>query len=1343
MSKQEYNWKRFWCPRSGSINLADGGYLADPDQKWGKSGNPDLVTLEAISDVPCLVLLGEPGIGKSQELENLKVLTGEKICDYSQVLDLNLRSCSNLKEDLFKDETFIDWLGDIYHLYLFLDSLDEGLLSIPTLAVGLIDELKKPKYQNHINRLHLRLACRTFVFPAILEEGLKDLWKEANFAIYELAPLRRIDVIEAAKAEGFSSDDFLMEIDQKGVVSLAIKPITLEFLLNAYRKHNGQFPPNQKLHELYLEGCQELCAEPKDKERHPLRSVSHLVPEKRLIVAARIAAITIFANQFAIWLGSRADIPDEDVFLNNLYGGDEKINGSPFEITDKVVNEVLDTGLFSSRGLHRMGWAHQTYAEFLAAWYLTQHEIPLVQIKNLIFSSEDPDHKLIPQLHETAAWLASMKLDIFQEIIKTDPDVLLQTDVQTDAEARALIVDNLLTQYEEGKLFDRGRNNYRNYAKLKHPNLPNQLRPYISDSSKHDDARDLAIDIAEVCEVSELQEELVNLVDSSQSIYLRVSAARALCSIGDADTRLKLKPLVINQLPEDENDQLKGYALQALWSDHLTAKELFQALTPPKKRNFFGGYQMFLNDKLVPQLQPPDLVVALNWLERQGVRCFGHPFEELGNAILLKAWECFDLPGVVESFAKVALIQWKEYQKIITDDSKLQEQFASLILSDSEKRHKLIEQAVLIISEVGKDPFFLFSSLTENVVISEDIFWMLEKLQTSNVEKVQEIWAQLIQGSFNCQDIRQIDAVIVATQTNGILQKIFAPYFVPIELDSAQADKLRADYLRMKEMQDRRKKSPLLDPPPKERVLQRLEKLETGDLSAWWQLNMEMTLKPESKQYRNELELDLTKLSGWQEADEATQRRIIEGAKKYVQQKDDIDYDWIGTNTFDRPALAGCRALQLLLTESPDFLEYLSSEVWKRWVPVIIAIPSSNQHDSSYLELVKRAYLNASEEVLNTLTTLINKENQEHDYLSVIDRLDKCWDERLKLALLEKAKEPELKPKWVGQLLEELLRQEFTEAGDFAKSLISLPLPLAGNEREKSLVAARVLIQNPDPSNWAFIWSLIQQDASFGREVLELAVDRYPHGMYLNLTETQLADLYIWLVRHYPHNEDPDYSNEVMAHVVTTRESISNLRDNVLNQLRERGTHQAYAEIQRLIQELPDISWLRKVLIDAQVNTRRETWKPLTPEEFLQLVLSRDPSNLDLFNQLDVIDQRTKKMEDEPKIENKITISNSPNSPINAPIGTSGVTSSQVSVPSSDGKKGINWGNWLTVFGILVAIIAIPLSMSVSGAFNEEFKEWFNRIFTPKVEQQPDPKANKLTTGGMHYANHDRPTARP
>ena len=114
----------------------------------------------------------------------------------------------------------------------------------------------------------------------------------------------------------------------------------------------------------------------------------------------------------------------------------------------------------------------------------------------------------------------------------------------------------------------------------------------------------MAIDIAETCEVSELQKELVNIaLDSSQSIHLRVSAAKAISSIGNSEVRLQLKQLVIEDLPEDDGDRLKGYALQALWPDYLSAQELFSVLTPPRKRNHYGAYQAFVDYHLVEHLK--------------------------------------------------------------------------------------------------------------------------------------------------------------------------------------------------------------------------------------------------------------------------------------------------------------------------------------------------------------------------------------------------------------------------------------------------------------------------------------------------------------------------------------------------------------------------------------------------------------------------------------------------------------------------------------------------------------------------------------------------------------------
>lgn len=110
------------------------------------------------------------------------------------------------------------------------------------------------------------------------------------------------------------------------------------------------------------------------------------------MVAARIAAITVFANRYAVWTAvDQGDVPTEDVTIRELNGGREQVQGNEFEVGEDAIKEALGTGLFSSRGLNRLGWAHQTYAEFLAVHYLVQHQMTLAQMMNLIVHPGDPE----------------------------------------------------------------------------------------------------------------------------------------------------------------------------------------------------------------------------------------------------------------------------------------------------------------------------------------------------------------------------------------------------------------------------------------------------------------------------------------------------------------------------------------------------------------------------------------------------------------------------------------------------------------------------------------------------------------------------------------------------------------------------------------------------------------------------------------------------------------------------------------------------------------------------------------------------------------------------------------
>jgi predicted NACHT family NTPase len=558
-----------------------------------------------------------------------------------------------------------------------------------------------------------------------------------------LVPLRRIDVVEATKANGLDPDALLHEIDGMEAVPLAIKPVTLGFLLNTYRR-TGRFPRTQAA--LYLEGCRLLCEET-NEDRRDARLTSAIGAEELLAVAAHIAAVTVFANRYAVWTGlDRGDVATEDVSVRELCVGTEEANGRQFEVTEAAIKSTLGTGLFSSRGAGRLGWAHQTYAEFLAAWYLLQHQMSVPQMMDLIVHPGDPDGKLVPQLHETAAWLAGMVPDVFR-LMRIDPQVLLRSDVASaDVVDRAVLVETLLKLYDEERLLDRDLDVRGRYCKLAHPGLASQLRPYICDRAKGIIVRRVASDIAEACELGALQNDLANIaLDPSQPMPVRINAAYAIGRIGDDDAKAKLKPLAIGEAGDDPDDELKGCGLRAVWPTHITAEELFRVITPPKRDSLLGAYKWFLNHELVQHLHPPDLPVALRWVcaQQQHRALLPHPFRELMDAIMLQAWERLEFPGVLEPFAKAALSRLMHHDEIVRD--RRSASFGSVLDKEDGKRRKLLVAMLPMLSGPKEESFTLVYSGTP-MVLARDIPWMIERLQQSTFELEKMTLAQFING---------------------------------------------------------------------------------------------------------------------------------------------------------------------------------------------------------------------------------------------------------------------------------------------------------------------------------------------------------------------------------------------------------------------------------------------------------------------------------------------------------------------------------------------------------------------------------------------------------------------
>ena len=286
-----------------------------------------------------------------------------------------------------------------------------------------------------------------------------------------------------------------------------------------------------------------------------------------------------------------------------------------------------------------------------------------------------------------------------------------------------------------------------------------------------------------------------------------------------------------------------------------------------------------------------------------------------------------------------------------------------------------------------------------------------------------------------------------------------------------------------------------------------------------------------------------------------------------------------------------------MLQEEEDFVSRLGPSVWRKWASIIIGYPLSGdvgakEHHSI---LVRRAYAAAPEEIIESLMILIDRENRDLQSVWIIENIKHCWDEHLANALLSKVKEPQLKPESAQKLLDELIIHGVQEARNFAKGLIQSRHSHDQEQQGKAVQAAASLFLHSEDAGWPIIWPLIEKEPDFGKRIFEGIVVGSPYSPGRNLTEDQLADLYIWLSCQYPHDEDP--------------REIGNWRNSILNFLRELGTVDACEALQKIYETLPGLDFIKWVLIKAREKTRAKTWLPPQPAVILSLSRS-DESRL-------------------------------------------------------------------------------------------------------------------------------------
>jgi hypothetical protein len=1063
--------------------------------------------------------------------------------------------------------------------------------------------------------MSLRIACRTAVWPGrILEPSLNKLWGDAAVGVFELAPLRRRDVVVAAEAHGIEPGAFIRELYVANAVPFAIKPLTLTLLLGLFQRE-GKLP--RSVADLYTRGCLKLCDE-SNPSRRDARRLGALNPAQRLRVAARLAAATMLANRYAVWTGSEADgVPEEDVSLSLLSRGHEEGDFPAFDVSEDNVRETLDTGLFTSRGGVLMGWAHQSFAESLAAQYLVEKKVSPANILKILLH---PAGGLVPQLAAVAAWISSLSKEIRDALIESEPLVLLQGDLTNWSEVDlSALTASLLNAYDKKNVRDfiPGIADY--YARLVHPQLAAQLRPYLTDSANNIVARREAIMITESCAVAELQPELLKVaLDPAYDAELRSRAVAALSTCGDETVPGEILILAKGELGPDPLNGIRGHALQILWPKHLTASGLFAMITPPNE-GYVGAYVMFLTRILPDSLTVRDLPVALAWAT-SFVAQVGHNGEfhrkSLADSILIRAWGHLEDRQIIDPLLDYVLTCLRDSGALLRGTGRReQEQLLLDLKSGAARRRQFLLAAIRRF--VGK--IDVYHLIRAGLLQRDDLHWLLTlcpDVASADDSINSETLCNMIEMTFDRDDPAHFDALYDAAVKWQPLWNHYRGVFEGVPLNSVDAQQLRQNQKMTNELKE--KSPPPVTPPPAQRVANLLDQFEAGEWRAWSQLNQELTLTPTSTVYGDALEYAITTMPGWIAADELTKQRIVNAAEKYLAIGETSIAQWIGTTSLYFDDLAAYRALILLKELEPAVYDLIPAATWAKWAP---AIASVSKHTGSeqlklHLTVVADALAAAPAEFVSAIRQIMSSERARAAAdpktpvlpgasFFVLRDLDGCWvSEALKQGIFAELCDQTNSEDQFRTILETLLISGFAPARDYAIAILA---PDHAESGPRALIAASALAMYCAAAAWPVIWKRVSNDPVFARDVfLKLGSSyRFQDSFFAELDEQQCAEAYVLLQQLFPPGNDPQHASG-QAHFVGPYESLAHLRDGIVPQIVNRGTPAAVDAMRWIVSQLPNLNWLSFQLRDAEQMMRTRTWSPLSPKDVFRLTDSRN-----------------------------------------------------------------------------------------------------------------------------------------
>ncbi|MGY0713474.1 NACHT domain-containing protein [Azospirillum argentinense] len=1198
MPNYTFPWTRKWVPEKQSAPVDPEGFLLPTAEAASRYGTT-AVELTALESVRCLVLLGEPGMGKSTALRDQ---AERDRAAGKRVAAIDLKTIENgeaLTEEL-KDA--LSTGADI----LAIDSLDEGLLRVDTIFSTLLRRLKSHAKSVDQGHMQVRIACRAAEWPDGGAGRLAEIFGPDSVMVHELAPLTRADVALAASHVGLDELEFIAQVVAREAVPFATRPVTLLMLLDMRRR--GEALPNRQV-ELYERGCLRLCEEIDEKRRKTASDA-----RQRLAVARRVAALLVYTRHSTIDTRPAHEAEHDALHIADIAGSVEVLDGREFPVNEPDVRDALETALFRSAGEGRYTFVHQTYAEFLAASYLVIRGLSEERILGIIRHPGSPGCVVPPQLAETAGWLASQDPTLFRRLVRDNPDTMLRSDVAAaDPADRAALVDAYLMACADEKVHDWDQGRFRLYQRLAHPGLADQLRPWIRDRTRTGRVRSVALDIAEACATSALEGDLLAMVlDETEPPKVRSDALSALIPVLREENRQALVPIAIGVAGNDPSDELRGKALPLVWPGILDTPRMMESLIYPQRENLIGFYHAFLQNGLLDRLPDGDVRKALDGMARwiadnpkppeRGHR----DFPRLAAHLSARGLEQLNDADVRDAVARL-LINLNRNHEWYEWDRELQ-RLSPPALADRNQRRSLAQaMASMLVEEHAAHHLFYHPPLLD----TEDVEWSLVQLRQADSEAQKRLWSYVIWMLWR-QDIETFALIAQTAEVEPELHRRFILWLDGIPLDSEAARSSRQVWEHDREHQEymRRhgEREPFTCEVVRKLAADRLDFLEQGNPAGWWDLVRILYEQPEDGEGAVHVMASVDAMAGFSCLDEPLRRRIVPAARWYVEngdpavnaEEDGEDLWWNTANRHDWRAEAGVLALGHLHRHEPTFVTALSAEIWAKWAPAITAFTWSDDDGSVADALFPLCLASARDATLAALRQRIATQVKGGD-TDAFRLLHGCWDADLADIVVSIMSASGLN----NQLLRNGLKLLLSHNHQLSQQLFQQASNLVPDADEGSVDNAATILAtvflHDAAAHWAVINEIMGRNLPLARAFF-LAIARQSGGSPSAGTLSQLpgsawVTIYMFLAQHFPPGRDLE------GGWVSPLDEAREFREGIIRYLAETGTPEAIGALESLRQQLPDQApWLGWHLITARQRMVQKTWTPPTPAALLELV---------------------------------------------------------------------------------------------------------------------------------------------